>query len=327
VECVAGPRSRSGAPEDAARARLGLGRQRLRVGWRAFRLCESLRDAQENPATLRVKRHRQEERSRLLRTLNPPKLRFQKLALSQDPRVSCEGRIPLVMKALSKTGNAASPRLLVRRDQKLKALLDGLEPGKHVSEIDIVGAFAHGAESTPKGRATRDVPGAIRGRTRARRTRGRERSPRARTRDTRARAAPSSALALTLLAPVLGAAQHARLDGVGGHRASVERVKAVDQMAVRDVSGQGMTTSPLVSSEATAIPQEVTMIRLLTIVAATVAALAVSAAPASAGLLSSPLGVSATGTGYVANHTSGTVSVILGKQLTGKAKIIDGRHS
>jgi hypothetical protein len=104
-------------------------------------------------------------------------------------------------------------------------------------------------------------------------------------------------------------------------------VKAVDQMAVRDVSGQGMTTSPLVSSEATAIPQEVTMIRLLTIVAATVAALAVSAAPASAGLLSSPLGVSATGTGYVANHTSGTVSVILGKQLTGKAKIIDGRHS
>ena len=30
--------------------------------------------------------------------------------------------------------------------------------------------------------------------------------------------------------------------------------------------------------------------------------------------------------GYVANHTEGTVSVTLGKQLSGKAKIIDGRH-
>ena len=55
------------------------------------------------------------------------------------------------------------------------------------------------------------------------------------------------------------------------------------------------------------------------------AALAVTAAPASAGLLSSPLGVSASATGYVANHTESTVSVISGKQLTAKAKIIDGR--
>jgi p-aminobenzoyl-glutamate transporter AbgT len=67
------------------------------------------------------------------------------------------------------------------------------------------------------------------------------------------------------------------------------------------------------------------MIRVLTILAAIVA-LAVSAAPASAGLLSSPLGVSASANGYVANHTEGTVSVILGKVLTGKAEIIDGRH-
>ena len=50
------------------------------------------------------------------------------------------------------------------------------------------------------------------------------------------------------------------------------------------------------------------MFRVLTILG-TVAALAVSAAPASAGLLSSPLGVSANATGYVANHTEGTVSV------------------
>jgi hypothetical protein len=67
------------------------------------------------------------------------------------------------------------------------------------------------------------------------------------------------------------------------------------------------------------------MIRLLTIPVA-LAALAVSAAPASAGLLSSPLGVSSSANGYVANHTEGTVSVILGKVLSGKAKIIDGRH-
>ncbi len=68
------------------------------------------------------------------------------------------------------------------------------------------------------------------------------------------------------------------------------------------------------------------MIRLLAIPVALVA-LAVTAAPASAGLLSSPLGVSASANGYVANHTEGTVSVTLGKQLAGKAKIIDGRHS
>jgi hypothetical protein len=54
------------------------------------------------------------------------------------------------------------------------------------------------------------------------------------------------------------------------------------------------------------------MIRLPTIPVA-LAALAVTAAPASAGLLSSPLGVSA------------SASVISGKQLTAKAKIIDGR--
>ena len=69
------------------------------------------------------------------------------------------------------------------------------------------------------------------------------------------------------------------------------------------------------------------MFRLLTIAAAAVATLAVSAAPASAGLLSSPLGVSASATGYVANHTEGTVSFTLGKQLAAKAQIIDGRHS
>jgi hypothetical protein len=63
------------------------------------------------------------------------------------------------------------------------------------------------------------------------------------------------------------------------------------------------------------------MIRLLTIPGA-VAALAVTAAPASAGLLSSPLGVSANA---VANHTEGTISVMSRKTLTGKAKIIDGR--
>jgi hypothetical protein len=66
------------------------------------------------------------------------------------------------------------------------------------------------------------------------------------------------------------------------------------------------------------------MIRLLAIPLA-VAALAVPAAPASAGLLSSPLGVSASANGYVANHTKGTVS-LMGKVLTGKAEIIDGRH-
>jgi hypothetical protein len=65
------------------------------------------------------------------------------------------------------------------------------------------------------------------------------------------------------------------------------------------------------------------MFRAFTILAAIVA-LAVSAAPASAGLLSSPLGVSASANGYVANHTKGTVSV-MGKTLSGKAKIIDGR--
>jgi hypothetical protein len=63
------------------------------------------------------------------------------------------------------------------------------------------------------------------------------------------------------------------------------------------------------------------MIRLLTIPVA-LAALAVSAAPASAGLLSSPLGVSASA---VANQTEGTVSVMSSKTLSGKAKIIDGR--
>ena len=66
------------------------------------------------------------------------------------------------------------------------------------------------------------------------------------------------------------------------------------------------------------------MIRLLTIPVA-LAALAVTAAPASAGLLSSPLGVSASANGYVANHTEVTVSVTSGKQLSGKAKIVDGR--
>jgi hypothetical protein len=60
------------------------------------------------------------------------------------------------------------------------------------------------------------------------------------------------------------------------------------------------------------------MSRLLAIPVA-LAALAVTAAPASAGL---PLGVSANA---VANHTDGTASVTLGKTLTGKAKIIDGR--
>lgn len=71
------------------------------------------------------------------------------------------------------------------------------------------------------------------------------------------------------------------------------------------------------------------MIRLLTIPVA-LAALAVTAAPASAGLLSSPLGVSASANRYVVNHTEGTVSVksgkVLGKVLSGKAQIIDGRH-
>jgi hypothetical protein len=65
------------------------------------------------------------------------------------------------------------------------------------------------------------------------------------------------------------------------------------------------------------------MLRLLAIPVA-LSALAVTAAPAFAGLLSSPLGVSASA---VANHTEGTVSLTLGKQLAGKAKIIDGRHS
>jgi hypothetical protein len=50
------------------------------------------------------------------------------------------------------------------------------------------------------------------------------------------------------------------------------------------------------------------MIRLLTIPLA-LAALAASAAPASAGLLSSPLGTSAGANSSVANHTEGTVSV------------------
>ena len=49
------------------------------------------------------------------------------------------------------------------------------------------------------------------------------------------------------------------------------------------------------------------MIRVLTILAA-VFALTVTAAPASAGLLSSPLGVWASPNCYVANHTEGTVS-------------------
>jgi hypothetical protein len=56
------------------------------------------------------------------------------------------------------------------------------------------------------------------------------------------------------------------------------------------------------------------MIRVLTILAA-VFALAVTAAPASAGLLSSPLGVSASPNCYV-----------MGKVLVGKATIIDGRY-
>jgi hypothetical protein len=55
------------------------------------------------------------------------------------------------------------------------------------------------------------------------------------------------------------------------------------------------------------------MIRLLKI-PVVLSALAVTAAPASAGLLSSPLGVSASANSYV-----------VGKTLTGKAKIIDGR--
>ena len=69
------------------------------------------------------------------------------------------------------------------------------------------------------------------------------------------------------------------------------------------------------------------MIRLLAIPVA-LAALAVSAAPASAKmhLEDISLGVSASANGYVANHTQGTVSLI-GKTLGGKAKIIDGRHS
>src|SRR4051812_36060826 len=80
---------------------------------------------------------------------------------------------------------------------------------------------------------------------------------------------------------------------------------------------------PLVSWRASHQRREVTMIRLLTI-PVTVAALAVTAAPASAGLLSSPLGVSASANGYLANHTEGTVSVT-SKQLGGKARIVDGR--
>jgi hypothetical protein len=56
------------------------------------------------------------------------------------------------------------------------------------------------------------------------------------------------------------------------------------------------------------------MIRVLTILAA-VFALAVTAAPASAGLLSSPLGVSASPNCY-----------FVGKVLSGKAQIVDGRH-
>ena len=66
------------------------------------------------------------------------------------------------------------------------------------------------------------------------------------------------------------------------------------------------------------------MIRLLMIPVA-LSALAVTAAPASAGLLSSPLGVSASANGYVANHTEGTVS-LTGKTLSGTARIVDGRH-
>jgi hypothetical protein len=69
-----------------------------------------------------------------------------------------------------------------------------------------------------------------------------------------------------------------------------------------------MTGSPSVSSEATSNNEEGAMIRVLTILAAVVA-LAVSAAPASAGLLSSPLGTSARANSDVANHTEGTVSV------------------
>jgi hypothetical protein len=65
-----------------------------------------------------------------------------------------------------------------------------------------------------------------------------------------------------------------------------------------------------------------TMIRALAVPFA-LAAVAFTAAPASAGLLSSPLGVSASA---VANHTEGTVYVMSRKQLTAKATIIDGRH-
>ena len=65
------------------------------------------------------------------------------------------------------------------------------------------------------------------------------------------------------------------------------------------------------------------MIRLITIPVA-VAALTVTAAPAFAGPLSSPLGASASANGYVAEHTEGTVSVT-SKILGGKAKIVDGR--
>ena len=48
-------------------------------------------------------------------------------------------------------------------------------------------------------------------------------------------------------------------------------------------------------------------------------AVSISAAPASAGLLSSPLGMSA-------SATNGTVITPVGKVLTGKAQIIDGRY-
>jgi len=88
-------------------------------------------------------------------------------------------------------------------------------------------------------------------------------------------------------------------------------------------ASRGNISRPLVSWKASHQRREVTMIRLVTIPVA-VAALAVTAAPAPAGLLSSPLGVSASANGYVANHTEGTVSVT-GKTLSGKAKIIDGR--
>ena len=64
------------------------------------------------------------------------------------------------------------------------------------------------------------------------------------------------------------------------------------------------------------------MIRALAIPIA-LAAVAFTAPPVSAGLLSSPLGVSASA---VANQTEGTVDVSSGKRLTAKATIIDGRH-